>query len=233
MTSPPRPGRRWSAGWSIASAGGGCWAPERCSRRWCSSALVVAAQAGAGAVLLVVLSALAGGLWPPIAPSVRALLRELVPDAKVRETAYALESVDPGARLDHRPARRRRRDRVRLAGGRRAAQRQRCASAARCCSSARRPRWAAGPAGRDTGARRCWRSRSCARCWARSSSTGWPSGPSRSACRRSRCTRARARRRGCCSRCGASAASPAACGTGRGSGTRRWPPATGRCCGRA
>jgi hypothetical protein len=56
-------------------------------------ALVLAAHAGAGAVPLVLLSALAGGLWPPIAPSVRALLRELVPDAKVRETAYALESV--------------------------------------------------------------------------------------------------------------------------------------------
>jgi MFS family permease len=56
-------------------------------------ALVVAAHAGAGAVWLVVLSALAGGLWPPIAPSVRALLRDLVTDAKVRETAYALESV--------------------------------------------------------------------------------------------------------------------------------------------
>jgi MFS family permease len=56
-------------------------------------ALVVAAHAGAGAVPLVALSALAGGLWPPIAPSVRALLRDLVTDAKVRETAYALESV--------------------------------------------------------------------------------------------------------------------------------------------
>jgi MFS family permease len=56
-------------------------------------ALVVAAHAGAGAVPLVVLSALAGALWPPIAPSVRALLRDLVRDPKVRETAYALESV--------------------------------------------------------------------------------------------------------------------------------------------
>ena len=56
-------------------------------------ALVVAAHAGAGAVPLVALSALAGGLWPPIAPSVRALLRDLVTDAKVRETAYTLESV--------------------------------------------------------------------------------------------------------------------------------------------
>jgi MFS family permease len=56
-------------------------------------ALVVTAHAGAGAVPLVALSALAGGLWPPIAPSVRALLRDLVRDAKARETAYALESV--------------------------------------------------------------------------------------------------------------------------------------------
>jgi MFS family permease len=56
-------------------------------------ALVLAAQAGAGAGPLVALSALAGALWPPIAPSVRALLRDLVRDAKVRETAYALESV--------------------------------------------------------------------------------------------------------------------------------------------
>jgi MFS family permease len=56
-------------------------------------ALVAVAQAGAGAAPLVALSALAGGLWPPIAPSVRALLRDLVRDAKVRETAYALESV--------------------------------------------------------------------------------------------------------------------------------------------
>src|ERR1700749_4823533 len=56
-------------------------------------ALVVAAHAGAGAVPLIVLSGLAGALWPPIAPSVRALLRDLVRDPKVRETAYALESV--------------------------------------------------------------------------------------------------------------------------------------------
>ena len=56
-------------------------------------ALVLTAHAGGGVVVLVVLSALAGGLWPPIAPSVRALLRDLLSDAKVRETAYALESV--------------------------------------------------------------------------------------------------------------------------------------------
>jgi MFS family permease len=56
-------------------------------------AIVLAAHAGAGAIVLIALSALAGALWPPIAPSVRALLRDLVRDAKVRETAYALESV--------------------------------------------------------------------------------------------------------------------------------------------
>jgi MFS family permease len=56
-------------------------------------ALVGTAHAGAGAVPLVVLSALAGGLWPPIAPSVRALLRDLVREPTIRETAYALESV--------------------------------------------------------------------------------------------------------------------------------------------
>lgn len=55
--------------------------------------LVLTAHAGAGAGPLVLLSALAGGLWPPIAPSMRALLRDIVRDARVRETAYALESV--------------------------------------------------------------------------------------------------------------------------------------------
>src|SRR5947209_7616850 len=56
-------------------------------------ALVLAADGGAGAVALVVLAALAGALMPPIAPAVRALLRDLLPDPDVRETAYALESV--------------------------------------------------------------------------------------------------------------------------------------------
>src|ERR1700748_936424 len=55
--------------------------------------LVAAAHAGAGAVALVVLAALAGGLWPPIAPSVRALLRDLGRDAQGRDTAYALASA--------------------------------------------------------------------------------------------------------------------------------------------
>ncbi len=55
--------------------------------------LVLAAGDGAGAAILVILSALAGACLPPIAPSVRALLREVFDDAAVRETAYALDSV--------------------------------------------------------------------------------------------------------------------------------------------
>ena len=41
----------------------------------------------------MILSALAGSFLPPIAPSVRALLREVFDDAAIRETAYALDSV--------------------------------------------------------------------------------------------------------------------------------------------
>jgi MFS family permease len=55
--------------------------------------LLIAAHAGVGAGALIVLSAIAGSLMPPIAPAVRALLRDLLPDPEVRETAYALESV--------------------------------------------------------------------------------------------------------------------------------------------
>ena len=42
------------------------------------TALVVAANGGAGAVVLVGLAAVAGALLPPIAPTVRALLREVL-----------------------------------------------------------------------------------------------------------------------------------------------------------
>jgi MFS family permease len=56
-------------------------------------ALVLAAHRGAGAVILIALSAAAGALMPPIAPSMRALLRDIVSDPEVRETAYTLESV--------------------------------------------------------------------------------------------------------------------------------------------
>jgi MFS family permease len=56
-------------------------------------ALVMAASAGAGAIVLVAGSAAGGSLSPAIAPSVRALLGEVAADREVRETAYALESV--------------------------------------------------------------------------------------------------------------------------------------------
>jgi MFS family permease len=55
--------------------------------------LVLAAHDRAPTVVLVLLCGLAGGLQPPYAPTVRALLREVVRDPGTRETAYALESV--------------------------------------------------------------------------------------------------------------------------------------------
>lgn len=56
-------------------------------------ALVLAADGRSGAVVLVALAGLCGALLPPVAPTVRALLREILPDAELRETAYSLESV--------------------------------------------------------------------------------------------------------------------------------------------
>ena len=55
--------------------------------------LVLVARSQAGPAVLVALCALSGALVPPIAPTVRALLREVLDDPGVRETAYALESV--------------------------------------------------------------------------------------------------------------------------------------------
>ena len=55
--------------------------------------LVVAAEAGAGAVGLILLSALAGALLPPIAPVVRVLLRDVFDDQVVLDTAYSLDAV--------------------------------------------------------------------------------------------------------------------------------------------
>jgi len=55
--------------------------------------LVSAADAHAGAPVLVVLAALSGALLPPIAPVVRVLFRELFDDIAVRDTAYSLEAV--------------------------------------------------------------------------------------------------------------------------------------------
>jgi MFS family permease len=68
-------------------------APAAIAQGLALTALVVAARAGAGPVALVVLAAVAGGLLPPIAPTVRALLREILDDPELRETAYSLESV--------------------------------------------------------------------------------------------------------------------------------------------
>jgi MFS family permease len=55
--------------------------------------LVLLARAHASAGALVLLAGVAGALLPPIAASVRALLREVMPDHRVREAAYALEAV--------------------------------------------------------------------------------------------------------------------------------------------
>jgi len=67
--------------------------PFACAQACVYGLLVVAAQAGAGGVVLIVLSGLAGALLPPIAPAVRALLREVFDDQAVLDTAYALESI--------------------------------------------------------------------------------------------------------------------------------------------
>jgi MFS family permease len=55
--------------------------------------LALVARSQAGPAVLVALCACSGALVPPIAPTVRALLREVLEDPGVRETAYALESV--------------------------------------------------------------------------------------------------------------------------------------------
>jgi MFS family permease len=56
-------------------------------------ALVIAARGHAGAIELVALSVAAGAMQPAIAPSVRALLGEMLTETATRETGYALESV--------------------------------------------------------------------------------------------------------------------------------------------
>jgi predicted MFS family arabinose efflux permease len=55
--------------------------------------LVLAAQWQAGTGALVALAGLAGAFVPSIASTVRALLNEVMEDPKVRESAYALESI--------------------------------------------------------------------------------------------------------------------------------------------
>jgi MFS family permease len=56
-------------------------------------ALVLASAGQAGGSALVGLAALAGGLMPPVAPTVRALLGEVFRDPSTRESAYALDAV--------------------------------------------------------------------------------------------------------------------------------------------
>src|SRR5262249_13983908 len=55
--------------------------------------LLVIVSGDAPAAALVALATAAGAMQPAIAPSVRALLGEMVTDPATRETAYALESV--------------------------------------------------------------------------------------------------------------------------------------------
>jgi MFS family permease len=55
--------------------------------------LVLAARDHATPWLLVCVAGAAGAFLPPIAPTVRALLREVMVDPMVRERAYALESI--------------------------------------------------------------------------------------------------------------------------------------------
>lgn len=55
--------------------------------------LVVAAEAQLGAGVLVVLAALSGAFLPPVAPVVRAMLREVFDDPAVLESAYSLDAV--------------------------------------------------------------------------------------------------------------------------------------------
>ena len=67
--------------------------PFACAQAVVYALIVVAAVGGAGAAALIVLSAASGALLPPIAPSVRSLLREVFDDPAVLDTAYALESI--------------------------------------------------------------------------------------------------------------------------------------------
>jgi MFS family permease len=55
--------------------------------------LVLAASDRAPAPMLVAVSGLAGAFAPPIAPTVRALLREVFPDPETLDSAYALDAV--------------------------------------------------------------------------------------------------------------------------------------------
>ncbi|MGI8507060.1 MAG: MFS transporter [Solirubrobacteraceae bacterium] len=56
-------------------------------------AFVLSCSAHAVGAALVLLAGLAGALMPPVAPTLRGLLREVFHDPGVRDTAYALDSV--------------------------------------------------------------------------------------------------------------------------------------------
>jgi len=67
-------------------------APFACAQAAVYVSLTLAAEAGAGAAVLIALAMLAGALLPPIAPVVRVLLREVFGE-DVLDTAYALDAV--------------------------------------------------------------------------------------------------------------------------------------------
>ncbi len=67
--------------------------PSACAQASLLAGLVVAANAGAHAGVLVVLAGMAGAFAPPIAPTVRALLRDVFRDPRVLDSAYALDAV--------------------------------------------------------------------------------------------------------------------------------------------
>jgi MFS family permease len=67
--------------------------PSACAQATMLVALVVAANTGAHAAVLVVLAGAAGAFAPPIAPTVRALLRDVFQDPHVLDSAYALDAV--------------------------------------------------------------------------------------------------------------------------------------------
>jgi MFS family permease len=67
--------------------------PSASAQAACLLALTLSARVQAAGAVLVVLSAFAGAFAPPIAPAVRAVLRDVFPDAAMLDSAYALDSV--------------------------------------------------------------------------------------------------------------------------------------------
>jgi hypothetical protein len=66
--------------------------PSALAQAACLVALVLAAHAGAGVVVLALLAAPAGALLPPVGPSLRALWPAVAPEGH-REAAYSLDAV--------------------------------------------------------------------------------------------------------------------------------------------